>query len=85
MGGIEGGVLMKVKTKGHKKAKINISDCDGNPWCPSMRACPVNAIKIKEKKGSFIFKRVVLEIDSDACTGCSKCVKYCAHKAIYMK
>lgn len=72
--------LMNAKSK-TGKAKLYPERCDGNPWCPSMRACPTGAIKVKESKG-FIIKKVTLELEEDKCTGCGKCVKYCAHGAI---
>lgn len=65
-----------------RKAVINKEGCDGNPHCPAMRSCPVGAITVKETTGSFIFKRVVLEVDEHKCTGCGKCVRSCARQII---
>lgn len=74
---------MTVKTaKQRPKARIKTEMCDGNPWCPSMKSCPAGAIIVKESSGFSLFKRVVLEVDEDKCTGCGKCVSYCAHKAV---
>lgn len=64
------------------KATIVTAKCDGNPWCPSLKSCSAGAIKVKESRGFSVFKKVTLEVDEDLCTGCGKCVRYCAHKAI---
>ncbi|WP_051965492.1 4Fe-4S binding protein [Thermanaerosceptrum fracticalcis] len=72
---------METKRKVKPVAKILNERCDGNPWCPSMRVCPIGAIKVKESRG-LIMKKVVLEVDKTKCTGCGKCLNYCAHRAI---
>ncbi len=64
-----------------KKANINYNSCDNSPFCGAKRVCPAGAIKF-EKKGLLSGK---IEIDSNKCTGCSKCVAYCPHNAIFMK
>lgn len=74
-------MAMKSEKSG-PKARIKTELCDGNPWCPSMRSCPAGAITVKESRGFAIFKKVTLQVEEDKCTGCGKCVKYCAHKAV---
>ncbi len=48
--------------------------CPQNHPCPAVRVCPVNALI---QKG---FDALV--IDSDKCTSCGKCVKFCPMGAI---
>ncbi len=64
-----------------KKAKINPSLCDQSPFCPAVRACPVNAIT-QEKSGFFKAKTPV--VDPNICTGCAICTRYCPHGAVKM-
>ncbi|MCF8011311.1 MAG: 4Fe-4S dicluster domain-containing protein [Clostridiales bacterium] len=45
-----------------------------NPYC--LAVCPVNAIKKDKNTGA-------VTIDSDRCTGCGICMKYCYLGAIY--
>ncbi|MGE5631688.1 MAG: DUF362 domain-containing protein [Caulobacteraceae bacterium] len=63
-----------------KKAKLNENKCDKSPFCGAKRVCPNNAISFV-KEGLFGGKIV---IDQEKCIGCSKCVNYCPHGAIYM-
>lgn len=56
------------------KIKVIKERCPQNHPCPSVRVCPVDAIK---QEG---FKAPV--IDDDKCTKCGKCVKFCPMRAI---
>lgn len=64
-----------------KKAKLNEIRCDKSPFCGAKAVCPSNAISFV-KEGLF---KGHIEIDESKCIGCSKCVNYCPHNAIYMK
>ncbi|MBN1500436.1 MAG: 4Fe-4S binding protein [Spirochaetes bacterium] len=53
--------------------KVTASRCPQNHRCPIINICPVGAIK----QEGF----AAPEIDYDKCTGCGKCIKYCAFRA----
>lgn len=62
----------------NKKIMIDKNRCPANHPCPSIRVCPVKAMKQKK-----IFTGLP-EIDQEKCTKCGKCIKYCPMGAIKM-
>lgn len=60
-----------------KIAVIDPNLCDGSPFCPVRRTCPVQAVS--QKNGMLGGTAVV---DPAKCIGCGKCVMVCPHKAV---
>jgi Fe-S-cluster-containing hydrogenase component 2 len=56
------------------KVKVIKSKCPQNHPCPSVRVCPVDAIK----QVGFDAPNII----EDKCTKCGKCIKYCPMEAI---
>jgi len=48
--------------------------CPQNHPCPSVRVCPVNALKQSRYEAPTV--------DEDKCTTCGKCVKFCPMGAL---
>lgn len=51
--------------------------CPQNHPCPSVRVCPVNALKQEGFKAP--------EVDQEKCVKCGKCVKFCPRGALALK
>lgn len=70
-----------------KIAVINQELCDKSPFCPVRRICPQNAIITHKGKKKNIFSPGIekYEIDSEKCTACSLCLKYCPMRAVSLK
>ncbi|SHE77339.1 4Fe-4S binding domain-containing protein [Caldanaerobius fijiensis DSM 17918] len=64
-----------------KKAVVDQEICDRSPFCPAARSCKFDAFKV-ERHGFF---NVKISVDSDKCTGCGVCTRYCPHRAITLK
>lgn len=56
------------------KIKLIKSRCPQNHSCPSVRVCPVNALKQVAYKAPTV--------SEDECIKCGKCVRYCPMGAI---
>ncbi|MEI8217230.1 MAG: 4Fe-4S binding protein [Eubacteriales bacterium] len=57
--------------------KVVESRCPSNHPCPSIRVCPVGALKQNGYDAPTI--------DYDKCTSCGKCVRYCPMKALVLQ
>jgi iron only hydrogenase large subunit-like protein len=51
--------------------KVNEEACDGHMKC--MRACPTNAIRVREGKARII---------GELCVDCGECIRACPHRAV---
>lgn len=56
---------------------INGDRCPENHPCPSIRVCPVHALRQKGYAAPTV--------DQSTCTKCGKCVRYCPMGAISLK
>lgn len=54
--------------------QVQISRCPQNHPCPSVRICPVGALKQKEFDAPTV--------DKEKCTNCGKCVSFCPMGAL---
>jgi Dissimilatory sulfite reductase (desulfoviridin), alpha and beta subunits len=61
-----------------KKLKVLLDRCPQNHSCPSVRICPVDALKQKSRQSAP-------EVDTDKCIACGKCVKLCPKKALVLE
>ncbi|HCC06870.1 MAG TPA: 4Fe-4S ferredoxin [Clostridiales bacterium] len=59
------------------KLVVKKDRCPQNHPCPSIRVCPVNALKQKGYSAP--------EVDQEVCIKCGKCVKYCPMKALVLE
>lgn len=55
------------------KLNVIVSRCPQNHPCPSVKVCPVGAIKQNGYDAPTI--------DQDKCIACGKCVRYCPMQA----
>ncbi len=60
-----------------KVIKISKARCPQNHACPSVRVCPVGALK---QKGYGL-----PHADMSKCVKCGKCINYCPMRAIYFE
>ena len=51
--------------------------CPQNHPCPSVKVCPVGALKQSGFKAP--------EVDGEKCTSCGKCVRYCPMRALALE
>lgn len=56
---------------------VNKHRCPENHPCPSIRVCPVGALKQKGYAAPTV--------DHSKCTKCGRCVKYCPMRAISLE
>lgn len=56
---------------------VNEAKCPQNHACPSIRVCPVNALK----QDGFSLPYA----DMTTCIQCGKCIKYCPMRAISLE
>ncbi|MDD4076263.1 MAG: 4Fe-4S binding protein [Eubacteriales bacterium] len=59
------------------KLVVNKHRCPENHPCPSIRVCPVGALKQKGYAAPTV--------DESSCTKCGKCVRYCPMGAIKLQ
>lgn len=60
-----------------KELVVNKRRCPQNHPCPSIRVCPVGALKQQGFSAPTV--------DNDACTRCGKCVRYCPLGALQLQ
>ena len=65
------------KSRQDRKLVINKRRCPENHLCPSIRVCPVGALK----QNGYAAPTV----DESKCTKCGKCVRYCPMRAISLQ
>jgi ferredoxin len=58
----------------HQSIVVNKRRCPENHPCPSIRVCPVNALKQTGYAAPTV--------DQSTCTKCGKCIRYCPMRAI---
>lgn len=51
--------------------------CPQNHHCPSVKVCPVGALKQEENKAPTV--------DESLCTKCGKCARYCPKGALQIE
>jgi Pyruvate/2-oxoacid:ferredoxin oxidoreductase delta subunit len=69
----------------NQKASISAEKCDRSPGCPAMRFCPQKAIYQTEAPGRGWFGKKLSTVDTEKCTGCGICLRYCPRKAIQLQ
>ncbi len=57
-----------------KKLRVNLARCPQSHACPSVRVCPVGALKQKGFHAPYV--------DEAKCIKCGKCVKFCPMHAL---
>lgn len=60
-----------------KELVVVTNRCPQNHQCPSVRVCPVGALKQEGFNAPTV--------DNDACIECGKCVKFCPKGALQLK
>ena len=60
-----------------KKLKVIKERCPQNHKCPSVKICPVNALRQEEFNAPTV--------DHDKCIRCGKCVEFCPKKALVLE
>ncbi len=61
----------------HLSIMVNKNRCPENHPCPSIRVCPVQALRQKGYAAPTV--------DQSNCTKCGKCVRYCPMGAISLR
>ncbi|HBY21618.1 MAG: 4Fe-4S ferredoxin [Clostridiales bacterium GWE2_32_10] len=59
------------------KLVVKKERCPQNHPCPSVKVCPVKALKQKKFEAP--------EVDEEVCIKCGKCVKTCPMRALVME
>ena len=59
------------------KLEVIKARCPQNHPCPSVRVCPVGALKQERFKAPTV--------DQDLCIKCGRCVKFCPMQALVFK
>jgi len=57
-----------------KELVVHVERCPQNHPCPSVKACPVGALKQSGFKAP--------KVNRDSCIKCGKCVKFCPRRAL---
>lgn len=60
-----------------KKLVVNKTRCPQNHPCPSIRVCPVGALKQTGYSAPVV--------DQDKCIHCGKCIKFCPMRALTLQ
>lgn len=64
--------------------KIDLEKCDGSPFCPVARVCPVQAVlPFKTTTGTRFPASLKYRINQDVCQSCGKCLNACPRRAVY--
>ena len=73
------GIKKNIDIEANKNKKLIVSKvrCPQNHPCPSIRVCPVDALK---QEGFSAPK-----VDQGKCIKCGKCIKFCPMRALSLK